>query len=168
MTAQQGMVTADIGKQWMLAFSALALGNTFPLLPFRLVDPGATAHAQLFSAGGMTDAIVSSIGFIVLIITPFPLWRRLAAVPRGRRLKPVMMAARIVGPICWILLGISSSLGYAEGLMERILVTVCVLWMGALAVTLLSVSRHRRGIQGDRAHSRDVVSAKRGCADGET
>jgi len=81
MTAQQGMVTADIGKQWMLAFSALALGNTFPLLPFRLVDPGATAHAQLFSAGGMTDAIVSSIGFIVLIITPFPLWRRLAAVP---------------------------------------------------------------------------------------
>jgi hypothetical protein len=45
MTAQQGMVTADIGKQWMLAFSALALGNTFPLLPFRLVDPGATAHA---------------------------------------------------------------------------------------------------------------------------
>jgi len=168
MTAQQGMVTADIGKQWMLAFSALALGNTFPLLPFRLVDPGATAHAQLFSAGGRTDAIVSSIGFIVLIITPFPLWRRLAAVPEWRRLKPVMMAARIVGPICWILLGISSSLGYAEGLMERILVTVCVLWMGALAVTLLSVSRHRRGIQGDRAHSRDVVSAKRGCADGET
>jgi hypothetical protein len=32
--------------------------------------------------------------------------------------------------------------------MERILVTVCVLWMGALAVTLFSVSRHRRGIQG--------------------
>ena len=52
--------------------------------------------------------------------------------------------------------------------MERILVTVCVLWMGALAVTLLSVSRHRRGIQGDGAHSRGVVSAKRGCADGET
>src|ERR1039458_6427001 len=93
MTAQQGMVTADLGKQWMLASSALALGNTFALLPFRLVDPGATAHAQLFSAGGMTDAIVSSIGFIVLIITPFPLWRRLGGVPEGRRLKPAMSAA---------------------------------------------------------------------------
>lgn len=127
---------------WMLAFSALALGNSFPLIPFRLVDPGATAHAQLFSAGGMTDAIVSSIAFLVLVLTPYPLWRRLAVLPEWRVLKPLLMTARILDLICWTLLGVSSILGYAQGLMERILVSVCVLWVGALAVTLISVSHH--------------------------
>jgi hypothetical membrane protein len=123
---------------WLLAVSALALGNSFPLIPCRLSDPGCNAHHQLFSAGGMTDAIVSGVAFAFLVITPFPMWRRLAVLPQWRRLKPVMMAARIVGPICFILLAATSGNGFTE----RLLVTVCVLWVLALAVNLIRTTRH--------------------------
>ncbi|MGH3188697.1 MAG: DUF998 domain-containing protein [Streptosporangiaceae bacterium] len=126
---------------WMLACSALALGNSFPLIPCRLADPGCTAHHQLASPGGLTDAIIASIAFLVLAVTPFPLWRRLKELPRWQRHKPVMMTARVAGPVCYLLLGITSNAGIAEGLAERILATTCVLWMCALAVTLISVSR---------------------------
>jgi hypothetical protein len=131
---------------WLLVLSALALGNSFPQIPCRLADPGCTAQYQLHSAGGLTDAIVSSIAFFVLVITPFPLWRRLAVLPCWRRLKPVMMAARVIGPVSFLALAVSSSMASmpASGLIERILVTTCVLWMGALAITLISVSRQYR------------------------
>ena len=135
---------------WMLAFSALALGNSFPLIPCRLADPGCTAHHQLVSPGGLTDAIVASVAFLVLALTPFPLWRRLKVLPQWQRLKPVMMTARVIGPACYLLLAISSSAGTAEGLMERILATSCVLWMCALAVTLISVSRPTRALAASR------------------
>lgn len=129
---------------WMLAFAALALGNSFPLIPCRLADPGCTAHHQLVSPGGLTDAIVASIAFLLLAFTPFPLWRRLKVLPQWQPLKPVMVAARVTGPACFLLLAISSNADTAQGLMERILATSCVLWMGALAVTLIFVSRHAR------------------------
>jgi hypothetical protein len=131
---------------WILACSALALGNSFPLVPCRLADPGCTAHHQLVSPGGLTDAIVSSVAFLVLALTPFPLWRRLKVLPQWQRLKPVMITARITSPACYLLLAMSSSAGAAEGLAERILATSCVLWMGALAVTLISVSRPPRAL----------------------
>ena len=101
--AGAGTVAAYV--PWMLAVSALALGNSFPQVPCRLADPGCTANYQLHSAGGLTDAIVASIAFAVLTITPFPLWRRLAALPQWRRLRPVMMAAGVLGPSslsCWL------------------------------------------------------------------
>jgi hypothetical protein len=129
---------------WMLAWAALALGNSFPLIPCRLTDPGCTAHHQLVSPGGLTDAIVASTAFLLLACTPFPLWRRLKVLPQWQPLKPVMIAARVTGPACFLLLAISSDAGTAQGLMERILATSCVLWMSALAVTLISVSRHER------------------------
>lgn len=124
---------------WMLAFSALALGNSFPLIPCRLSDPGCTANVQLLSPGGLTDAIVAGLAFSVLAFTPFPLWRRLAVLPEWRRLKPVMVAARILGPGSILLLAVSSSIASmpAAGLIERILATTCVLWIGALAVNLI-------------------------------
>ena len=78
---------------WMLAFSALALGNSFPLIPCRLSDPGCTPSFQLNSPGGLTDAIVSGLAFFVLVITPFPLWRRLATLPGWQRLRPILLAA---------------------------------------------------------------------------
>jgi hypothetical protein len=65
-------------------------------------------------------------------------------LPQWQPLKPVMIAARVTGPACFLLLAISSDAGTAQGLMERILATSCVLWMSALAVTLISVSRHTR------------------------
>jgi hypothetical protein len=69
----------------MLAWAALALGNSFPLIPCRLADPGCTAHHQLVSPGGLTDAIVASIAFLLLAFTPFPLWRRLKVLPQWHR-----------------------------------------------------------------------------------
>jgi hypothetical membrane protein len=121
---------------WMLAVAGLAIGNSFPLIPCQRIAAGCTAHVQLHSPGGMTDAIVATIAFLVLVITPFPLWRRLKALPEWRRLKPVMMAARVIGPICFILLVVFSNSG-PGGLVERILAATLSLWIGALAITLI-------------------------------
>jgi hypothetical protein len=134
---------------WMLALSALALGNSFPQVPCRLADPGCTAKYQLHSAGGLTDATVASIAFVVLAITPFPLWRRLAALPQWRRLRPVMMAARVLGPVLFVLLAASSTMASmpANGLIERLLVSTLVLWTSALAINLIVTSR-RAGVPG--------------------
>lgn len=127
---------------WLLALAALALGNSFPQIPCRLADPGCSAHHQLHSPGGMTDAIVSGAAFFVLVFTPFPLWRRLAVLPQWRQLKPVMLVARIVGPACFLAFAICSSMHStpAVGLIERILVTTCVLWVSALAIELIVAS----------------------------
>jgi hypothetical protein len=129
---------------WMLAFAALALGNSFPLIPCRLSDPGCTANTQLLSPGGLTDAIVAGLAFFVLAITPFPLWRRLRLLSAWSRLKPVMLAVRVLGPVAYVLLAASSSTASmpAVGLIERILATTCVLWIFALAVNLIVESQH--------------------------
>ena len=63
--------------------------NSFPLIPCRLPDPGCTANVQLLSPGGLTDAIVAGLAFLVLALTPFPLGRRLAALPSWRPPSPV-------------------------------------------------------------------------------
>lgn len=128
---------------WMLAVAALALGNSFPLIPCRLSDPGCTASAQLLSPGGLTDAVVAGLAFLVLAITPFPLWRRLAGLPAWRRVKPVMYAARVLGPALYLLLAVSSSMTSMPGvgLIERMLATMCTLWICALAVNLIIESR---------------------------
>ena len=130
--------TGSIGL-WMLAVAGLAIGNSFPLIPCRLSDPGCTPSFQLNSPGGLTDAVVASLAFLVLVLAPFPLGRRLAVLPEWRQLRPVMIAARVVGPICFALLALSSSLTSMPGvgLIERALATTCVLWIFALAVTLV-------------------------------
>ncbi len=128
---------------WMLACSALALGNSFPLIPCRLSDPGCTASFQLNSPGGMTDAIVSGLAFFVLVVTPFPMWRRLASLPGWQRLRPLLLAAAVIGPIWYVLLAVSSGEASmpALGLIERALATTCAVWISALAVNLIVVSR---------------------------
>jgi hypothetical membrane protein len=126
---------------WMLAVAGLAIGNSFPLIPCQRIAAGCSAHAQLHSPGGMTDAIVATIAFLILALTPFPLGRRLKALPEWRRLKPVMMAARVIGPGCFILLVVFSDSGPA-GLVERILAATLSLWIGALAITLICNTRH--------------------------
>ena len=52
-----------------------------------------------------------------------------------------MMAARVIGPICFILLAVFSNSGPA-GLAERILAATLSLWIGALAITLIYNTRH--------------------------
>jgi hypothetical protein len=128
---------------WMLAVATLALGNSFPLIPCRLSDPGCTANVQLLSPGGLTDAIVAGIAFLVLALAPFPLWRRMSVLPAWRRVQPVMFVARVLGPLLYLLLAVSSSLTSmpAVGLIERALATTCSLWICALAVNLIVESR---------------------------
>jgi hypothetical protein len=128
----------DAYSLWMLALATLALGNSFPLIPFRLIDPGATAARQLHTAGGLTDALVSGIAFLVLVLTAIPLGRRLALLPEWRRLAALTKVVRVLGLACYIALGISSSAGGAyQGLLERMLVCVCVAWLAALGVGLI-------------------------------
>lgn len=128
---------------WMIGISALALGNSFPLIPCRLSDPGCTATKQLLSPGGLTDAIVAGLAFFVLAFTPASLGRRLGALPSWRRVRPVMLAARVACPVSYVLLAVSSSAASmpAVGLIERILATTCSLWIGALAFNLIIESR---------------------------
>jgi hypothetical protein len=128
---------------WLLAICALAIGNSFPLIPCRLSDVGCTANAQLLSPGGLTDAIVAGLAFLGLAVTPFPLGRRIAALASWRRLAPVTRAARIACPVSYLLLAVSTNIAAmpAVGLIERVLATSCVLWIGALAVNLMIESR---------------------------
>ena len=45
---------------------------------------------------------------------------------------------RVLGPACYVALGISASVGDVQGLVERILVCVCVTWPATLAVGLIA------------------------------
>jgi hypothetical membrane protein len=128
---------------WMLAVAGLAIGNSFPLVPCQRIAAGCTAAYVEHSPGGMTDDIVASIAFLVLVITPFPLWQRLKALPEWRKLRPVMITARVIGPVFFILLVAFSNSG-PEGLAERILAATLSLWVGALAITLVSNTRQAR------------------------
>ncbi|MGC1184484.1 MAG: DUF998 domain-containing protein [Candidatus Dormiibacterota bacterium] len=128
---------------WTLAIAGLAIGNSFPLIPCQIA-PSCSASHQLNSPGGITDAVVATIAFLVLALTPVPLWRRLRVLPEWRHLKPVMLAASVLGPVSFVLLGVASSTNVAEGLAERTLTTVCVLWIAALALTLVSNARRAR------------------------
>jgi hypothetical protein len=128
---------------WALGFSALALGNSFPRIPCRLVDAGCTAHSQLFSPGGMTDAVLSSVAFLVLAFTPVMLEKRLQVLPEWKHFLPVVRIARVICPLSFIVLGLTSSSPFG-GLSERILATVCVLWIAALATNLIIISRSGR------------------------
>lgn len=137
---------------WQLAIAALALGNSFPLAPCRLPDPGCTAHSQLFSAGGLTDAVVSTIALLILIRVPNNLWKRMRLVPSWQRVKPVMLAARVVCPACFVLLFAAALTGTAQGLAERLLVTSCVLWILVLALTAIANGRrHDHAVQAEPA-----------------
>jgi hypothetical protein len=59
----------------------------------------------------------------------------------------VMTAARIICPLCFILLGIASFTQTAEGLAERVLATSLSLWIGTLAVALICFSDRSIAVQ---------------------
>lgn len=139
--------TAAYGP-WLLALAGLAVGNPFPLIPCELPAPGCTAHQQLYSPGGMTDAIVATAALLVLAFTPRPLWERMKVLPEWRRLRPVMTTARVACPLCFILLSVASLAGTAAGLAERALAASLTLWIGALAVRLICVSGRPRAAAG--------------------
>jgi len=51
--------------------------------------------------------------------------------------------ARIFLPFSFIVLGMASN-SAVQGVAERILATVCVFWIGTLAVTLISVAYRKQ------------------------
>ena len=140
--AAAGKVAAQ--APWMLAISALALGNSFPLIPCSAANLGCTLHRQLTSPGGLTDAIVAGVALSVLAFTPAPLWQRLRVLPSWQGVKFVLVPAQVVCPFLFALVAVSSFTGTDQGLAERVLVTSCVVWVGALAVTLLLVAHKPR------------------------
>jgi hypothetical protein len=134
---------------WLVALAGLAIGDSFPLIPCGLAAAGCTAQLQLHSAGGLTDAIVATSAFLVLSVAPGPLWRRMKTLPQWRPIRPVMAMARIVCPLCYLLLCAASLTGTAQGLAERILATSVTLWLGALAVTLIRIAGHAKAATGE-------------------
>jgi len=120
----------------MLAVSTLALGNSFPLVPCSTAQVGCTLQRQLDSPGGLTDAIVGGIALSVLAFTPQALWERLKLVPSWRHLGKVMAPMRVVCPLLFIALAVSSATGVAQGVAERALVSACTVSVGALALAL--------------------------------
>ena len=131
---QRGKLNAH--APWMLAVSTLALGNSFPLVPCSTAQVGCTLQRQLDSPGGLTDAIVGGIALSVLAFTPQALWERLKLVPSWRHLGKVMAPMRVVCPLLFIALAVSSATGVAQGVAERALVSACTVSVGALALAL--------------------------------
>jgi hypothetical protein len=65
------------------------------------------------------------------------------ALPEWQQLKPVMIAARVISPACFIMLAVFSNSGPA-GLAERLLAATLSLWIGALALQLIRNARRSR------------------------
>jgi hypothetical protein len=136
--AEAGRVRAF--APWMLAAGAVSYLVVWPRIPCQLADPSCTVHYHLHSAGGLTDVLVSGVTIAVLAITPFPLWARLREVPRWRPVRPVMIAARVLGPILLILTASQGPYapGSEEGLFERALALTAAVWISALAIRLVT------------------------------
>jgi hypothetical protein len=122
----------------MLAAGALAYVVIWPRLPCRLADSGCTVHRHLVSAGGLTDAVLSGALIGVLVMTPFPLWRRMRELPEWTRLAPVMLIARALGPVLLIATAFQGpySPGSTEGVFERALALLTTAWISAIALAL--------------------------------
>jgi hypothetical protein len=125
---------------WMLAVGALAYLVIWPRLPCRLADAGCSVHEHLASVGGLTDAIGSGLLIGVLVMTPFPLWRRLRVLPRWQGARPVMVAARLLGPALVIAAAVQGPYapGAQEGILERALALLTAAWICTLAAIIVS------------------------------
>ncbi len=145
---------------WMLGLAGLAIGNSFPLIACESPAPGCTAHHQLYSPGGITDAVVATAAFLVLVFTPSQLRKRLVELPEWRPLVPVMTTARVVCPLAYTVLSVAWLTGTAQGLAERALATCCVLWISSLAMMLVRVAR--RNERHDTRRRRNVSAATTG------
>lgn len=126
---------------WAIGLAGLALGNSFPQIPCQMSAPGCAATSQLLSAGGLTDAILSGAALWMLAITPLQLARLLTPRRHWRSLARPLWVAGIVALAGYGLLALALLTGVWPGLVERVLVVICQLWLASLAVTLIRASR---------------------------
>ena len=95
----------------------------------------------MISPGGLTDAIVASLALLVVVFSPAYLWRRLRLVPEWLPFRPVALIADKACLASFLLFSVASISGVAQGLAERVLVTICSLWLAALAAAWLAIRR---------------------------
>ena len=125
----------------LLTVSIFGVGDL--LTPFeregcRLAAPGCTSHAQLASAGGALDAVLSTAGVVALVAAGFFLAAAMARLPQWRAWARPARWVTIVLLVLFAADGLSGS-GGPSGLFERLLAAV-----GAAAIAALAIGVRRR------------------------
>ena len=120
----------------LLACSILGLGDL--LSPFeregcRLADPGCSPAGQLANAGGKLDALLSTVGLVLLVVAGFLLASAMRRVPAWRG---VSRPTRWVTALVVLLLLATLLVPDLGGLTERLLALGAAAAVGALAVAV--------------------------------
>jgi len=127
----------------LLALSIFGLGDL--LTPFereacRQADPGCTVADQLGNIGGTLDAILSSVGVVLLIAAGFFLAAAMKRVPGWRHWsRPTRWAS--VGMIVLVVADVLADTANLGGLMERLVAAAGAAGIAALAIGVLRHSR---------------------------
>jgi hypothetical protein len=132
--------TAGVGSA-LLAGSILGLGDLLSPLEreaCRLADPGCSTADQL-NAGGTLDAVLSTVGILVLVAAAFFL---AAAMRRLGGWRPLAGRTRLWAVVLIVLLLATGLLPGAEGLAERLFAAAAA---GGVAGLALAVHRRAGG-----------------------
>jgi Protein of unknown function (DUF998) len=136
---------------WFLAFSALGLGNLFSFaqIPCQ-AGVGCTLHQAMSGFGGTVDATAGSIVAVMVVVTPFPMARRMRGVAGWQRLARPSLLAGAAMFACLVAMGLGTS--PVLGLAERAGATIGAIWAAALAANLIRVSRGAAADLQQRGH----------------
>lgn len=145
---------------WLLAFSALGLGNLFSFAQIPCQDGvGCTMHQAMSGFGGTVDATAGSIVAVMVVVTPFPMARRMRGVAGWQQLARPSILAGAAMFACLVAMGLGAS--PVLGLAERAGATIGNVWAAVLAANLIRVSR---GAAVDRpVTARHPASRLAGC-----
>jgi hypothetical membrane protein len=121
----------------LLALSILGLGDLLSPIEregCRLADPGCTPAAQLANLGGRMDALLSTIGLLLLVAAAFLLASAMSRVPVWRS---AARPTRIVAVVLIVLLLGTVFVPGAGGLLERLLAAAAAAGVALLAWAVL-------------------------------
>jgi len=124
----------------VLAEATLDLLTPFEREACRQADPGCTVADQLGNIGGTLDAILSSVGVVLLIAAGFFLAAAMKRVPGWRHWsRPTRWAS--VGMIVLVVADVLADSANLGGLMERLVAAAGAAGIAALAIGVLRHSR---------------------------
>jgi hypothetical protein len=126
---------------WLLAFSALGLGNllSFAQIPCQAgVD--CTPHQALSGFGGTVDATGGALAAVMVVVTPFPMARRMRNVAGWQQMALPSLLAGAAMLACLVTMDLGAT-GPVPGLAERAGATIGAIWAAVLAANLIRVSR---------------------------